>query len=170
MRSKAAYVLQGFATVFYVVFAIVMYVYIGGTVQPVALLSLPPIWSKIAFGIALPNFLIAGGLYIHVPAKLVFVRIFRGSAHVHSHTLLGWVTWIGLCFVGAVVAFLFSVAVPIFTFLIGLTASLFASWYGITLSPADRQVLRACYEGIRTASQDSSTYMICITLTMESKD
>lgn len=125
--------LQGFATVFYTVFAIVLYVYIGSTVQSLALLSLPPIWSKVAFGIALPNFLIAGGLYIHVPAKLVLVRLFRHSDHVHSHTYLGWITWTGLCFAGTAVAFIFAVAVPIFSFLIGLTAALFASWYVIIL-------------------------------------
>ncbi|KAF8527752.1 amino acid transporter [Gautieria morchelliformis] len=126
---KAAYVLQGFATVFYAVFAVVVYVYIGSTVQSFSLLSLPPIWAKVAFGLALPNFLIGGGLYIHVPAKLVFVRLFRRSNHVHSHTYLGWITWIGLCFTGTAVAFIFAVAVPIFSFLIGLTAALFASWY-----------------------------------------
>ncbi|KAG1861921.1 hypothetical protein C8R48DRAFT_710741 [Suillus tomentosus] len=49
--------LQGFATVFYVVFSVVMYVYIGHTVQSPVLFSLPPVWSKAAFAIALPNFL-----------------------------------------------------------------------------------------------------------------
>jgi len=126
---KAAWTLQIFATVFYVVFAVVMYAYIGSTVNAFALLSLPLVWSKVTMALALPNFLMTGGLYIHVPAKLVFVRIFRRSKHVHSHTILGWTVWVALCFLAAVVAFLFVVAVPIFSFLIGLTAALFASWY-----------------------------------------
>ncbi|KAF8586660.1 transmembrane amino acid transporter [Ramaria rubella] len=126
---KAAWVLQVFSTAFYVLFAIVCYVYIGSDIESLSLLSLSPTWSKVAFAIGLPNFLVGGGLYIHVPAKLVFVRIFRNSKHVHSHTYIGWITWICLCFVGAAVAFIFAVGVPIFSLLIGLTAALFASWY-----------------------------------------
>jgi len=126
---KAAWVLQGFSTTFYVIFAVVMYVYIGSTVNSFAFSSLPPVWAKVAVALAIPNFLISGGLYIHVPAKLVFVRIFRRSKHIHSHTILGWVIWIALCAAGGIVAFLFVIAVPIFSFLIGLTAALFASWY-----------------------------------------
>ncbi|KAF8521255.1 amino acid transporter [Hysterangium stoloniferum] len=129
ITNPAAWVLQGFATTFYVIFAVVMYVYIGSTVNPFAFSSLPPVWAKVAVALAIPNFLISGGLYIHVPAKLVFVRIFRRSKHVHSHTILGWVIWVALCAAGGIVAFLFVIAVPIFSFLIGLTAALFASWY-----------------------------------------
>ncbi|GJJ06280.1 hypothetical protein Clacol_000471 [Clathrus columnatus] len=93
------------------------------------------VWAKVALALALPNFLIGGGLYTHVPAKLIYVRIFRNRdrTHIHSHTLLGWAVWSTLCFTLAALAFIFCVAVPIFSFLIGLAASLFASWftYGI---------------------------------------
>ncbi|CAL1705083.1 unnamed protein product [Somion occarium] len=126
---KAAWVLQGFSTTFYVVFSIVIYVYIGSTVASPALLSLPPVWSKITFGIGLVNFLVAGGIYSHTAAKLVFVRLFRRSHHVHSHTFLGWFTWIFLCFAAVAIAFIFAAAVPIFSDLISISASLFASWY-----------------------------------------
>lgn len=51
---KAAYTLQGFATVFYIVFAIVMYYYIGSTVASPAFSSLPTVWAKAAYGIAIP--------------------------------------------------------------------------------------------------------------------
>ncbi|EPQ60892.1 hypothetical protein GLOTRDRAFT_124634 [Gloeophyllum trabeum ATCC 11539] len=54
---KAAWCLQGFATLFYVVFSVVMYIYIGNTVQSPAFFSLSPRWAKAAFGIALGNFL-----------------------------------------------------------------------------------------------------------------
>ena len=55
---QAAWALQGFATTFYVVFSVIIYAYIGNTVASPALLSLPPIWSKITFGIGLVNFLL----------------------------------------------------------------------------------------------------------------
>ena len=48
---QAAWCLQGFATIFYSVFSVVIYVYIGSTVASPALFSLPPTWAKITFGI-----------------------------------------------------------------------------------------------------------------------
>ena len=59
---RAAWVLQTFATVFYVVFAVVLYLYVGPTVESPAFTSLPLKWQKAAYGIAIPNFLIAGSL------------------------------------------------------------------------------------------------------------
>ncbi|KZT21664.1 hypothetical protein NEOLEDRAFT_1181504 [Neolentinus lepideus HHB14362 ss-1] len=126
---KAATCLQGFSTAFYVAFSVVMYVYIGPTIQSPALLSLPPLWSKTTFAIALGNFLIAGSLYSHTAAKLVFMRFFRRTRHVHSHTVLGWVCWILLCLLAVGVAAVLAIAVPIFSYLIGIVAAVFASWY-----------------------------------------
>ena len=126
---KAAWALQGFATVFYVVFAVVMYVYLGSEVASPAFSSLPPVWGKIAYGLAIPNFLICGAVYVHVAAKIIFMRIFRRSRHLHSNTTLGWGVWMALVIVATVIAFVLAVAVPIFSYLIGVIASIFASWY-----------------------------------------
>ncbi|KAI0724390.1 amino acid transporter [Cerioporus squamosus] len=126
---KAAWVLQGFSTTFYAIFSVVIYCYLGSTVASPALFSLPPVWSKAAFGIGLVNFLIAGALYSHTAAKLVFLRLFRHSHHVHSHTVLGWSVWVFLCFAAVAIAFILASAVPIFSYLTGITASVFASWY-----------------------------------------
>jgi amino acid permease len=126
---KAAYILQGFATTFYAVFAVVMYVYLGPTVASPAFSSLDPVWAKAAYGIAIPNFLIAGSIYAHTAAKLLFTRIFRKSRHLYSHTVTGWTTWIFLVFLMNTCSFVLAIAVPIFSYLIGITASLFASWY-----------------------------------------
>jgi len=68
----------------------------------------------VAYGIALPNFLIAGSLYAHTASKLMFVRIFRKSRHLHSHTVLGWGTWVLLVFIMNAAAFVLAVGVPIF--------------------------------------------------------
>ena len=70
-----------------------------------------------------------GALYAHTAAKLVFIRLFRHTPHVHTHTLLGWSTWVALCFAATAGAFVLASAVPIFSYLSGITASLFASWY-----------------------------------------
>lgn len=106
---KAAYTLQGFATTFYVVFAIVVYYYIGNEVASPAFSSLPTVWAKASYGIAIPNFLIAGSLYAHTAAKLVFVRMFRRSRHLHEHSVLGWSVWVGLIVVANGAAFVLAV-------------------------------------------------------------
>ena len=126
---RAAWVLQTFATVFYVVFAVVLYIYVGPTVASPAFTSLPIKWQKAAYGIAIPNFLIAGSLYSHTAAKLIFVRIFRKSRHLYTHTVLGWTVWTLLILLMNAAAFVLVVGVPIFNYLIGIAASLFASWY-----------------------------------------
>ncbi|KAK5170175.1 uncharacterized protein LTR77_004760 [Saxophila tyrrhenica] len=130
---KAAYTLQGFATTYYVVFAAVTYAFIGNTVGSPSFISLTPLWQKAAFGAALFNFWIAGALYAHTASKLCFVRIFRNSKHLHSHTLVGWGTWSILVIIFNGAAFVLAVGVPIFNYLIGIAASLFAAWftYGI---------------------------------------
>ena len=56
-NEQAAWVLQGFATTFYAVFSVVVYVYIGSTVASPALFSLPPVWAKITFAVGMVNFL-----------------------------------------------------------------------------------------------------------------
>lgn len=45
------------------------------------------------------------------------------------HTFLGWSVWIALCFAASAIAFVLASAVPIFSDLVGITASVFASWY-----------------------------------------
>ena len=126
---KAAWTLQTFATAFYTVFAVVMYVYLGPKVDSPAFSSLPTKWAKATYGIALPNFLIAGSLYSHTASKLFFIRLFRGSKHLHEHTAIGWGTWTILIIIMNGAAFVLAVGVPIFPYLVGIAASLFASWY-----------------------------------------
>lgn len=126
---KAAWVLQITATTLYIVFAVVSYWYIGSGVASPSLLSLSPLWSKIAFGLAIPNFFVAGSLYSHTASKLVFVRLFRHSKHIHSHTPLGWGVWTFLILLANGVAFLFAVGIPVFNYLVGISAAVFASWY-----------------------------------------
>ncbi|KAI5238010.1 transmembrane amino acid transporter [Aureobasidium subglaciale] len=69
---KAAYTLQTFATTYYAIFAAMTYIYIGSTVTSPSFSSLPSTYQKAAYAIAIPNFLIAGCLYAHTAAKLVF--------------------------------------------------------------------------------------------------
>ncbi|KAK5627483.1 hypothetical protein RRF57_003199 [Xylaria bambusicola] len=133
---KAAYVLQITATSLYVVFAVVSYWYIGSEISSPSLLSLSPLFSKIAFGLAIPNFFISGSLYSHTASKLVFVRFFRHTQHIHSHTFLGWGVWIVLILLANGAAFVFAVGIPSFNYLVGITAAAFAAWYTYGLAGA----------------------------------
>jgi hypothetical protein len=116
---KAAYTLQSFATTYYAVFAAITYVFLGSGVASPSFSSLSPVWQKAAYGIAIPNFLLAGSLYAHTASKLVFVRLFRNSRHLHSHTVLGWGVWALLILIMNGAAFVLAVGVPIFNYLIG---------------------------------------------------
>ncbi|KAF9015358.1 amino acid transporter [Cyathus striatus] len=126
---KAAWCLQGFSTAFYTLLSVILYAYIGENVSSPVFLSLPESWAKITFAVGLGNFLIAGGLYSHTAAKLIFIRFFRHSKHVYTHTLKGWLVWTILCFASVSIAFVMAISVPIFSYLIGIAAALFASWY-----------------------------------------
>ncbi|KAI1411862.1 transmembrane amino acid transporter [Hypoxylon sp. FL1857] len=133
---KAVWTLQIVSTALYIAFAVVTYWYIGQGVASPSFLSLSPLWSKISFGLAIPNFFIAASLNIHTAVKLVFVRLFRRSRHVHSHTFLGWGVWTFLVVLANVAAFLLAVGIPIFNYLVGIAASLFAAWYTYGLAGA----------------------------------
>lgn len=126
---KAAWSLQGFATSYYAIFAAVTYGFIGADVMSPSFSSLETVWMKAAYGIAIPNLLIAGSLYTHTASKILFIRLFRNSHHLHSNTVLGWGAWIVLVALMNGIAFVLAVGVPIFNYLIGITASLFAAWF-----------------------------------------
>lgn len=132
--KRAAYTLQAFSTCFYILFAVTTYYWLGREVESPSFTSISNAkWQKAAFGIALPNFLVAGALYAHTASKLYFVRIFRNSHHLHEHTVLGWGVWTVFIVVCNGVAFVLAVGVPVFSLVVGLAGSLFAAWftYGI---------------------------------------
>ena len=160
---RSAWVLQTFATGFYVIFASVVYVYVGSEVESPAFTSLPVKWRKAAYGIVIPNFLIAGSLYSHTAVKLVFVRLFRKRRHLHSHTLLGWGVWTLLVLVMNAAAFVLTIGVPIFNYLIGIAASLFARWYTYGIAGAFWLYDTWVYKG-RLAAWKSSWLMACLSV------
>lgn len=133
---KAATTLQTTATSLYIGFAIVTYWFIGSAVDGTSLLNLHPLWKKLAFGFAIPNFFIAGCIYSHVVSKLVFIRLFRNTKHIYSHTFLGWSVWTALIIVANTAAFLFAVSLPIFSYLVNITAAAFLAWYTYGLAGA----------------------------------
>ncbi|KAI1181177.1 transmembrane amino acid transporter [Nemania sp. FL0916] len=133
---KAAWTLQITATSLYIVFALVSYWYIGSNVSSPSFLNLSPSWLKSAFAIAIPNFLIGGGLYTHVASKLVFTRLFRHTKHIHSHTYKGWGVWTFLILLTNTAAFILAVSIPFFSYLVGIASAAFVAWYTYGLGGA----------------------------------
>lgn len=90
---------------------------------------------------------------MHTAAKVIFVRLFRHSKHVHSHTILGWTVWTLLCFISVIIGVVLAVAVPIFSYLTGIIAALFAVWYTYGLAGFfwlfDTYHLKGGMDGIR---------------------
>ena len=54
--------------------------------------------KKSAFAFVIVPTIIIGALYANVAGKYVFRRVMRNSRHAHSHSVIGWGTWIGIQF------------------------------------------------------------------------
>jgi hypothetical protein len=96
----------------------------GQWVASPSLGSAGPLIKKIAYGIALPSLVVSAGLFNHVTAKYIFVRLFRNSVHLQSNSVTHWGSWIGLNIAVGIVAYVFAEAVPVFNYLLALLACL----------------------------------------------
>ncbi|KAI9731804.1 MAG: hypothetical protein M1834_004593 [Cirrosporium novae-zelandiae] len=127
---KALYLLQGMDTSLYLISAIVIYWFVGNDVASPALGSAGKIMGKVAWGLAIPTIVIAGVVNGHVVCKYIYVRLFRNKKqYLHANTPFTMGIWTLLCIGFWTVAWLIASAVPIFEDLLGLTSSLFASWF-----------------------------------------
>ncbi|KAF1352195.1 amino acid transporter [Delphinella strobiligena] len=131
---KALAALQIFDISLYLTVAVVVYRYAGTDVASPALGSTSKLISRIAYGVALPTIVIAAVIYIHVAAKYVYLRIFRGTRHMSANSFLALGSWIGIIAVISVIAFVIAESIPNFNALLSLIASLFASWFTYALS------------------------------------
>jgi amino acid permease len=126
---KALYTLQIVNTTLYVIAAVVIYRFAGPNVASPVLGSGSHIMSKITYGISIPTIIIAGVIYGHVASKYIYVRLFRGTRHLHERTWLSYGAWVGILLVLWIIAWIIAESVPVFNNLVGLIAALFASWF-----------------------------------------
>ena len=131
--KKAVFMLQGTATVFYLLVACVIYYYGGSTVPAPALSAAPDTIRKIMYGIALPTIVVAGVVNGHVACKQVYVRFWKWCApndsviHQRNFKAVGsWYIITALCWI---VALLLALAIPIFHQMLSLVAALFCGWF-----------------------------------------
>ena len=78
----------------------------------------------------IPTLIFLGVLYASVSARFVFFRLFEGTRHKNSHTVVGWASWAGILAVTWVFAFIIASVVPFFSDLLSLMSSLFDSFFG----------------------------------------
>jgi hypothetical protein len=108
----------------YLTFSLVIYRWCGVWLATPAFGSAGPLFKKISYGIALPGLVIGVGIYQHVAAKYIFVRVLRDSKHFQQNTVVHWGTWIGANLLLGALGFIVAEAVPILNYLLGLAGSL----------------------------------------------
>ncbi|KAJ5242055.1 uncharacterized protein N7469_000382 [Penicillium citrinum] len=130
---KALYMLQTFEIIFYTVAAVVIYYYAGQSVTSPALGSAGPVLKKVAYGIAIPTIIGAGVVNGHVGLKYIYVRLFRGTDRMHRRDLTSYGTWVLIGLTCWIIAWIIADAIPVFSDLLSLISSLFASWFSYGL-------------------------------------
>ncbi|KAF4123043.1 Transmembrane amino acid transporter protein [Geosmithia morbida] len=128
--TRSLIIAQIGSTSIYLVIAVVIYYYCGSYVASPALGSAGPLVKRVAYGLSLPGLLITTCIFLHLPAKYIFVRILRGSRHLSANTAVHWGTWLG-CTVGTtLIAYLIASGIPIFGDLVSLIGAFLGASLG----------------------------------------
>ena len=88
------------------------------------------VYKKVAFSFMIPTLIFLGVLYASLSARFVFFRIFEGTRHKGSHTVVGWASWAGILALTWILAFIIAEVIPFFSDLLSLMSSLFDSFFG----------------------------------------
>jgi hypothetical protein len=92
---KAVYLTSTLVGAMYLTFSLVVYRWCGKWLASPTFGSAGGLLKKVAYGLALPGLVIGTGIYQHVAAKYLFVRILRNSRHLQENTVVHWATWLG---------------------------------------------------------------------------
>lgn len=92
---KALAALSIMQLILFSVVAAVGYYYFGQYATAPSIGSLQEPWMrKSAFAFVLVPTVVIGGLYANIAGKFIYKRILGKSRHAHSHSVVGWGTWI----------------------------------------------------------------------------
>ena len=138
---KSVSVLYSISTSLYIASAVVIYCYGGSHIESPALGSAGPLMKKVVYGLALPTvcrliflygthlsliyiwqIIVSGVVVGHVACKTVYVRIFRGSDHIHESSLmsLGVLVWVIIALVIWIISWVIAMSIPVFNNLLSL--------------------------------------------------
>ncbi|GFF80071.1 putative neutral amino acid permease [Aspergillus udagawae] len=118
--SKTLCFVEIINTTLYTVTGVVIYRFAGQHVASPALGSSSPLMAKAAYGIAIPTIVIAGVINGHIASKYIYVRLFRGTEHMHRRSLFSTGTWVAILVVLWTIAWVIAEAVPQFNNLLSL--------------------------------------------------
>ncbi|GAQ06235.1 N amino acid transport system protein [Aspergillus lentulus] len=133
---KTLFFVEIINTTLYTVTGVVIYRFAGQHVASPALGSSSPLMAKVAYGIAIPTIVIAGVINGHIACKYIYVRLFRGTEHLHQRSLFSIGTWVTISVVLWTIAWIIAEAVPEFNNLLSLVTALFCSWFSYGLCGA----------------------------------
>lgn len=128
---KALACLTAMEMVLFTIVSVVCYHFLGQYAQAPVMASLQHAWMrKSSYALALVPTIFIGVIYCNVTVKVVYNRILGKSRHAHSHTFIGWGTWIaGVCIYWAL-AFVFGNVIPSMGDFLSILAGAFDSFFG----------------------------------------
>lgn len=113
----------------------IIYAFVGQDVKSPALLSAGPLISRIVFGLAIPVIFISGSINNTVLCRYVHGNMYKNSVVRYVNTRKGWTTWIALNAVTTLIAWIIAEAIPFFSELLSISASLFVSGLSFYIPP-----------------------------------
>jgi len=116
--------------VLFIIVPIVGYRYLGQYAEAPSFGSLQPKYKKASFAFVIVPTIVIGVIYCNVSAKYIYGRLLGNSRHAHSHTVLGWGTWIGVISGIWALAFIFGEVVPSMGDFLSLLGAAFDSFFG----------------------------------------
>jgi amino acid permease len=132
LYHRAMLINQTFVTTVYIVIGSVVYWYCGQYVSQPSLGSAGHVMKKICYGLSIPGLFFSVILWVHIPAKFIFVRILRGSDHLTKNSVTHWATWLVASFACTTIAYIIGSAIPILNSIISLVGALIAPTLCIT--------------------------------------
>ncbi|RCK65745.1 N amino acid transport system protein [Candida viswanathii] len=122
--KKALTVVTIIELITYALVGAIIYVYVGNAyITAPAFGSLTGKYKKIAYSFAVPTIVFLGSLFSNISAH-------KDSVHRNSHTVTGWLVWIGLNGGLWILAFIVAEVIPFFSDLLSLMSSLFSCFFG----------------------------------------
>ncbi|KAI9790265.1 MAG: hypothetical protein M1816_005290 [Peltula sp. TS41687] len=88
------------------------------------------VYKKVSFSFMIPTLIFLGVLYASVSARFIFFKLFDGTVHKGSHTVVGWSSWAAILLITWIGAFIIAEVIPFFSDLLSLMSSLFDSFFG----------------------------------------
>ncbi|WVR06193.1 hypothetical protein IAU60_003223 [Kwoniella sp. DSM 27419] len=136
LYNRSMFTAQAIITAVYIAIGTVVYYFCGIYVATPALGSAGVLMKRICYGLALPGLYVTVTIYLHLPAKYLFVRILKGSRHLTSNSFVHWAVWLSCTGGCAIIAYIIASAIPIFGGLVGLIGASFGTFLCIMVMSA----------------------------------